>query len=177
MNFKNEELHKSHGSGHFERSQFKRLGDNVILEDKVLVFHPENIEIGNNVYIGHFTILKGYYNNEMIIEDGTWIGQNCFFHSAGGIKIGKSVGIGPCVKIITSNHINDDLAQPILHNPIEFKKVVVKDGADLGFGSIVLPGVTIGEGAIVGAGAVVTKDVPDFAIVVGNPSKIIKSRK
>jgi len=177
MNIKNDKLHESHGSGHFKRSQFKGFGENVILEDKVLVFHPENIVIGNNVYIGHNTILKGYYNNEMIIEDGTWIGQNCFFHSAGGISIGKSVGIGPCVKIITSNHISDDLGQPILHNPIEFKKIVVKDGADLGVGSIVLPGVTIGKGAIVGAGAVVTKDVPDFAIVVGNPSKIIKSRK
>lgn len=177
MNFKNGKLHKSHGNGHFELSQFKGLGENVILEDKVLVFHPENITIGNNVYIGHNTILKGYYNNEIIIEDGTWIGQNCFLHSAGGIIIGKSVGIGPCVKILTSSHINDNLARPVLHNPIEFKKVIVKDGTDLGVSSIVLPGVTIGEGAIVGAGSIVTKDVADYAIVAGNPAKIIRCRK
>ena len=78
MNFKNGKLHKSHGNGHFELSQFKGFGENVILEDKVLVFHPENITIGNNVYIGHNTILKSDYHNEMVIEDGTWIGQNFF---------------------------------------------------------------------------------------------------
>ena len=66
--------HSSHGSGLFERSQFARLAYNVIFETGVLVFHPENIEIGDDVYIGHYTILKGYFRNKMIIGSGTWIG-------------------------------------------------------------------------------------------------------
>ena len=112
----------------------------------------------------------------MIIDNGTWIGQCCFFHSAGGILIGKSVGVGPYVKILTSYHQNDNYNKPVLHNPVEFEKVVVKNGADLGIGSIILPGITIGMGAIVGAGSVVTKDIPDYAIVAGNPARLIKFR-
>jgi acetyltransferase-like isoleucine patch superfamily enzyme len=47
-------IRKSHGTGKFDRSQFYRIGQNVVIEDGVLIFHPENIEIGNNVYVGHW---------------------------------------------------------------------------------------------------------------------------
>ena len=99
---------ESHGNGRLNEKGYyntvflKKLGKKTVLEEGVLLFHPENISIHDNVYIGHNTILKGYYKNEMIIEEGTWIGQQCFFHSAGGIKIGKNIGIGPGVKILTS---------------------------------------------------------------------------
>ena len=69
------------------------------------------------------------------------------------------------------------MEQPVLHNPIEFKKVVIEDNSDIGVGSILLPGVVIGEGAIVGAGAVVTKSIPPYSIAVGNPARVIRSRK
>ena len=61
---------KSHGTGEFSPSQFARLGAGVVFEAGVLVFHPENIEIGDDVYVGHQTILKGYHNNKMTIGDG-----------------------------------------------------------------------------------------------------------
>jgi len=168
---------KSHGTGEFKPEQFKHLGADCVFEPGVLVFHPENISLGENVYIGHQTILKGYYKNEMVIEDGTWIGQQCFFHSAGGLRIGRQVGIGPGTKILTSQHRTEGRVTSVLFSPVEFKPVVIEDGADLGVGVIVLPGVTIGEGAIIGAGAVVTKDVPAFAIAVGVPAKVIDYRK
>lgn len=177
MIIKNQKSPKSHGDGIVKLSEFKKIGKNVIFERNVLVFHPENISISDNVYIGHNTILKGYYKNDMIIEEGTWIGQNCFFHSAGGICIGKAVGIGPSVKILTSNHINEELNQPVLHNPLEFKRVKIGDGADIGVGAIIMPGISIGKGAIIGAGAIVTKNVSEYAIVVGNPAREIKQRK
>src|SRR5688572_18835444 len=94
----------SHGTGKFNSGDFKAIGENVIFEKGVLVFHPETIELGNNIYIGHNTILKGYYKNLLIIGNNTWIGQGSYFHSAGGIKIGNNVGIGPSVKILTSYH-------------------------------------------------------------------------
>ncbi|MBM3146019.1 MAG: acyltransferase [Chloroflexi bacterium] len=168
--------YQSHGSGLFERFQFKNIGENVVFEPGVLVFHPENIAIGDNVYIGHYSILKGYYKNEMTIGDGTWIGQQCFFHSAGGLAIGRDVGIGPGVKILTSSHAFDDADVPILHSPIEFAPVVIGDGSDIGVGAIILPGVTIGRGVQVGAGAVVTESVADYQVVAGVPAVVLRQR-
>jgi acetyltransferase-like isoleucine patch superfamily enzyme len=166
----------SHGSGEFSPSQFARLGANVVFEPGVLVFHPENIEIGDNVYIGHYSILKGYYRQKMIIGDGTWIGQQCFFHSAGGLTIGRNVGIGPGVKIVTSSHALDELDKPILHSTLQFAPVFIADGCDIGVGAIILPGVRIGQGAQVGAGAVVATDVKPYAVVAGVPANKLRVR-
>ena len=168
---------RSHGSGEFSPTDFAKLGQKVVFESGVLVFHPENIEIGDNVYIGHNTILKGYYNNTMIIGQGTWIGQQCFFHSAGGLMIGQHVGIGPGVKIVTSSHRLDDVEKPILHSPLRFAPVVIDDDCDIGVGAIILPGVHIGRGAQVGAGAVVVSDVETYAVAAGVPAKTIDMRK
>lgn len=170
-------MRKTHGTGKFKLTDFHRIGKDVVLEKGVLAFHCENIWIGDNVYVGHNSILKAYYKNEMKIGDGTWIGQNCFFHSGGGIEIGKDVGIGPSVKILTSNHVNEYLYQAVLHNPIEFKKVVIEDDSDIGVGAIILPGVVVGKGSIIGAGAVVTKNIPPYSVAVGNPARILRNRK
>jgi len=166
----------SHGDGSFSTEQFKKIGQNVVFEKHVLVFHPENIILGNDIYIGHQAILKGYYNQLMEIQDGTWIGQQCFFHSAGGIFIGKNVGVGPAVKIITSYHSEEGISIPILHSKLNFGKVIIEDDADIGVGAVILPGVTIGKGAQVGAGAVVTRDVAPYNVVAGVPAKILKIR-
>lgn len=167
---------RSHGTGEFSRDQFARLGEGVVFEAGVLIFHPENIEIGAGVYVGHQTILKGYYRNRMVIGEGTWIGQQCFLHSAGGLTIGARVGVGPGVRILTSSHRLDRPEGPILDAPLELAAVVVEDGADLGVGAILLPGVRVGRGAQVGAGAVVTEDVPAGAIVAGVPARLIRHR-
>ncbi len=166
----------SHGSGQFELTQFAKLGQRVVIEPGVLVFHPENIEMGDDVYIGHYTILKGYYRNKMVIGSGTWIGQQCFLHSAGGLIIGRNVGIGPGVKIITSFHAEEGIDVPILHSRIEFAPVVIEDDCDIGIGAIILPGVTVGRGVQVGAGAVVTRAVEPYAVVAGVPARVLRMR-
>jgi acetyltransferase-like isoleucine patch superfamily enzyme len=167
---------RSHGDGAFEPAQLARLGRGVVFEAGVLVFHPEHIEIGDDVYVGHQTILKAYHVGRMRIGSGTWIGQQCFLHSAGGIEIGENVGIGPGVRILTSSHRLDQLDRPILHSDLERAPVTVEDGADLGVGAILLPGVRIGRGAQVGAGAVVAGDVPALSIAAGVPARIIGTR-
>jgi acetyltransferase-like isoleucine patch superfamily enzyme len=169
-------MHRSHGDGRFTLDQFKKIGNNVVFEPGVLVFHPETIEIGDNIYIGHQTIIKGYFKGYFVIEDGTWIGQQCFIHSAGGVRIGKNVGIGPGVRIITSMHREEGIAVPILHSKLDFDSVIIEDDCDIGTGSIILPGVTIGKGALIGAGAVVTKNVASYDVVAGVPARIIRSR-
>ncbi len=167
---------RTHGSGRFSSSDLRRLGEGTHIEDGVLIFHPENVSIGRSVYVGHQTILKGYFKNELIIEDGSWIGQQCFFHAAGGIRIGENVGIGPGVRILTSVHEEAGRELPILHAPLRFSPVVIQPDADIGVGAILLPGVTIGQGAQVGAGAVVTRDVEAYSVVAGNPAKPLRMR-
>lgn len=167
---------RSHGTGRFERGQLGACGEGTVIEEGVLVFHPEHVFLGANVYVGHQTMLKGYHQNELRIGDGTWIGQQCFFHSAGGIVIGKDVGIGPGVRMLTSVHAEAGREVPILHAPLSFAPIEIEDDADLGVGAIVLPGVRIGRGAQIGAGAVVTRDVPAYAVAAGNPARVLRMR-
>ena len=168
--------HRSHGTGAFEPGDLGTCGEGCVFEAGCLIFHPENVHLGRNVYVGHQAILKGYYQNEMRIGDETWIGQQCFFHSAGGLTIGARVGIGPGVRILTSTHAEAGRETPILFSPIELARVVIEDDADLGVGTIVLPGVTIGRGAQIGAGAVVSRDVPAYAVAAGVPARVIRER-
>lgn len=167
---------RSHGSGEFRPEQIASLGPDCVFETGVLIFHPENVRLGANVYVGHYTILKGYYKNQLVIGDETWIGQQCFMHAAGGISIGKRVGIGPGVKVLTSMHGEAGRSVPIFNAPVEFKPVVIEDDADIGVGAIILPGVTIGQGAQIGAGSVVTHDVPPYHVVAGSPARFLRER-
>jgi acetyltransferase-like isoleucine patch superfamily enzyme len=168
---------RSHGTGAFTPDQLARVGRDVCFEPGVLIFHPENVEIGDDVYLGHGAILKAYYKNRMVIGARTWIGQQAFLHSAGGITIGYRVGIAPAVKIFTSTHrFPDDPEAPIMDGPLDFAPVVLEDGCDVGIGAVIMPGVTIGRGAQIGAGAVVTRDVPAGAIAVGVPARVVGQR-
>ncbi|HJL05463.1 MAG TPA: acyltransferase [Polyangiaceae bacterium LLY-WYZ-15_(1-7)] len=168
--------HRSHGTGAFEPDDLATCGEDCVFEAGVLIFHPENVHLGRNVYVGHQAILKGYHRSSMRIGDESWIGQQCFFHSAGGLEIGARVGVGPAVKILTSRHAEAGRRTPILFSPIETAPVVIEDDADLGVGAIVLPGVTIGRGAQIGAGAVVAEDVPPFAVAAGVPARVLRLR-
>ncbi len=167
---------RSHGNGTFKRADFAALGKNVIFEKGVLVFHPGTIRIEDNVYIGHSTILKGYHQNTLKIGSGTWIGQQCFLHSAGGLRIGRNVGIGPAVRILTSSHSAEPRGIPILQTPLIFRAVVIEDDGDIGTGAIILPGVSIGRGALIGAGSVVTRDIPAYSVAAGVPARVKRKR-
>ncbi|MBK8173296.1 MAG: acyltransferase [Sandaracinaceae bacterium] len=171
-----ERRHRSHGNGRFRPEDLASCGADCVFEEGVLVFHPENVHLGENVYVGHQTILKGYHQNQMRIGAQTWIGQQCFFHSAGGITIGERVGIGPGVKILTSTHSETGRSTPILFSPVVFAPVVIDDDADLGIGSIIMPGVTVGRGAQIAAGAVVSRDVAPYCVVAGVPAKLLRER-
>lgn len=168
--------HHTHGDGSFAPQEFARCGSDCIFEAGALVFHPANIELGANVYVGHQAILKGYHKNKMRIGDETWIGQQAFLHSAGGLDIGARVGIGPGVRIISSQHREAGRQLAILNSPVELAPVVIEDDSDIGVGAVILPGVRIGRGAQIGAGAVVTTDIPPYAVAAGVPAKIVRER-
>ena len=95
----------------------------------------------------------------------------------GPVMIGKDVMMASEVIILTANHTFDRLDIPMrLQGARDVKPVRIGDDVWIGMRSIILPGVQIGRGAVIGAGAVVTKDVPEYAVVGGNPAKVIKFR-
>ena len=113
----------------------------------------------------------------MFIEIGDFseLGTGCVIQT--NTYIGNYVIMGPDVKIYTKNHGFDRIDMPIALQPIVAKKVVIKDDVWIGANVIILPGVEIGNHVLIAAGAVVTRNVPDYAIVAGVPAKIIKYRK
>lgn len=95
----------------------------------------------------------------------------------GAVRIGKDVIMGPEVMIISINHLYSDLAMPMrLQGDTPPNPVIIEDDVWIGARAIILPGRKIGKGAIIGAGSVITKDVPPNAIVGGNPAKVLKYR-
>ena len=93
------------------------------------------------------------------------------------ITIGRNVWVTAGCQLLC--HQRDlsyyERGKPVMDCPLKYAPIVIKDGAHIGIGSIIMPGVTIGEGAVIGAGAVVTKDVPDFCLAVGVPAKVVKT--
>jgi len=111
------------------------------------------------------------YGKHLSIGKNVFINFNCTFLALGGITIEDNVLIAPDVKLLSEGHgLSPSERQSLIHGKIHIKK-----NAWIGAGAIILPGVTVGENAIVAAGAVVSKDVPDNTIVGGIPAKTIKT--
>lgn len=106
--------------------------------------------------------------HEVTIGKGCSIMPGCLMMSAGTITIGDGVMIAANCQLISNNH------DPYERAVITCKPVVIRDGAWIGAGSTILPGVTVGKYAIVGASSTVTRDIPDYAVAVGSPARIIK---
>lgn len=130
----------------------------------------KNSSIHMNVYIEGISLKKNK-NKKLIIGKGTSIGRNSSLDVRGKIKIGDNVSISPEVKVITAQH---DL-QSVNFMDID-AEVVIEDYVWIGTGAIILPGIKIGEGAVIAAGSVVTKNINAYEVVGGNPCKFIKKR-
>ncbi len=139
--------------GWFIGLYLKEHGEKFILNREVIIESPHKIEIGNNVKIN----------------------ARCWISGGGGLTIENNVLIGPCVIIHTANHKFEDTSTNIdLQGHIK-KPVLIKNNSWIGASAIILPGVTIGENSIIGAGSVVTKDTESFSVYAGNPAKKIRS--
>jgi UDP-2-acetamido-3-amino-2,3-dideoxy-glucuronate N-acetyltransferase len=119
-------------------------------------------KIGSNCNICAHTFIEGraVIGNDVTVKSGVYIWD--------GITLENSVFVGPCVTF------TNDRQPRSKQYPDEFLKTLVKTESSIGANATILPGITIGVRAMIGAGAVVTKDVPDRAVVVGNPAKIIR---
>jgi acetyltransferase-like isoleucine patch superfamily enzyme len=158
------------------RALVKWLGAGANIRKDVSVIHPETFEIGDGVFVGEQTIIQGRFDGRCVIGNRVWIGPQSYF-DARDLVIEDCVGWGPGAKVLGSEHTGSPHGVPFIQSDLKIAPVRICAGADVGVNSIVLPGVTVGRGAIVGAGAVVTKDVPDYATVVGVPARVIGWRK
>ncbi|MDQ5968938.1 MAG: hypothetical protein QG579_95 [Patescibacteria group bacterium] len=138
------------------RKSFKKIGSDSYVRSFTKIYGPDKLEIGNNSGFG---------------------ARSHIFCSDGGVVLGNDVLMGPEVIIFSSDHNYIDRNIIIKKQGSTNKKVVIGNDVYIGARVIILPGVTIGDGAVIGAGAIVTKDIPPYAVAVGVPAKIIRYRE
>ena len=154
----------------------RRVGHRLLVAPEVVVKHPETLELGDSVFIGAQTMIQGRFDGTCRIGNHVWIGPHSYF-DARNLVIEDYVGWGPGAKVLGSTHTAEPLDMPIIATDLVVKPVTIGYGADVGTNATVLPGVRVGAHSIVGAGAVLTHDVPDYAVVAGVPARVLRSRR
>ena len=151
--------------------QYSLVRDDVQIGPDSKVWHHCNIygcKIGKNTQIGSFCEVK----------EGVVIGDDCRFQSyvfvSEHTQIGNRVFIGPRVTFLNDKY---PTASKAINKTWSLDRIVIEDEVSIGGGAVILPGVYIKKGAVIGAGSVVTKDVPKFAVICGNPARIIGNVK
>ena len=163
-------------------SYFKEASDEMIrarrlcqLANETPIDNPEYIKYLEELFdrkLDDIRILTPFicdFGNRVTFGKNVFINHSAILSASGGIEFQDGVSLAPGVRIATINHDFNER-----HTKYTYGKVTIKKNAWLGIGCTICPGVTIGENAVVAAGAVVTKDVPDNAVVGGRPAKIIK---
>lgn len=180
---------------------FRHMGKKVYIQEEVEVRGAEKIEIGNEVFLFRNVRINARNDNCRIalsdrvaleigvdigcagdnctieIGENTFIGPYTCIGGPGRIKIGKHCMIAAHTGIVANNHIFSDPVEKIRNQGLTTEGIEIGDDCWLGYGVKVLDGVTIGKGSVIGAGAVVTKDIPPYSIAVGVPAKVIGSRQ
>jgi acetyltransferase-like isoleucine patch superfamily enzyme len=158
------------------RAAARRLGHGLQVGAGVGFKHLETFEVGDGVFIGAQAYIQGRFDGRCVIGSRVWIGPQCYL-DARDLVIGDDVGLGPGVKMLGSAHSGVPADVPIIRTDLKILPVRIEDWADIGMNAVVMPGVTVGRGAIVGAGSVVTRDVPPFAVVAGVPARFLHRRE
>lgn len=179
---------------------FRSMGRGLILGRGVVLRHPGKITVGHRVAIDDHAFIDGSGSGEIgvvlgdgvllsrncnilgkhghvVLEDRVDVGNNCIFASASGIRVGAATIIAGNCYIGGGRYHHDALDLPIMDQGAYSQgETVIGEGSWIGAGAIVLDGVRLGKGVIVGAGAVVTKDAPDYAVLVGSPARVLRMR-
>jgi len=184
----------------YYKTAFHEIGKDVRISRKAMIKYAKTIVLGNNVSIGEYAILDGNSekcNPSITIGDNTYltsfavidvqggfvkIGENCsvnpfcVLYGQGGLEIGNGVRIAAKTTIIPANHSFSRTDIPQWLQPLTKKGIKIEDDVWIGTNVTILDGVTIHRGSVVGGGAVVTKDIPEYSVAVGVPAKVIKRR-
>jgi acetyltransferase-like isoleucine patch superfamily enzyme len=158
------------------RALSKSVGSDLQVGPNVVLKHPETMEFGDCVFIGAQAMIQGRFDGTCRIGNHVWIGPQAYF-DARELVLEDYVGWGPGAKVLGSAHTGVPVSEPMITTNLEIKPVTVGFGADIGMNAGILPGVHIGAHSIVGAGAVVTHDVPEYAVVAGVPARFLRDRR
>jgi acetyltransferase-like isoleucine patch superfamily enzyme len=182
------------------RLRLGRFGHDTLVEAGVRLQYPERIRLGNGVRIASQVTLRantgqatgisigdGSTVNESVIiaanqgqvtvGQRSWIGPFCLVYGNGDVSIGDNVLVAAHTSINTVSHNFERCDMPINDQGIYCDPVTIHDDVWIGMNAVILQGVTIGRGAIVGAGAVVTRDVPPWSVVMGVPARVVSRRR
>lgn len=153
------------------------IGDNSNVQAKAFFHCDRNskITVGSNCEIHSYARIMTYGGN-ITLRDFCSVNPFTIIYGHGDVEIGSMVRIASHVVIIPENHGIDTLDVPIMRQRTERKKIIIKDNVWIGSGAKILAGVTVNDGAVIGAGSVVTRDVPENAIAAGVPAVIIRFR-
>jgi acetyltransferase-like isoleucine patch superfamily enzyme len=156
------------------------IGDNVVIDDQCCLdakgTDNRGILIGNGVFVGRNTILS-CKNGDIVIEDHANLGFNCEIFSASRVRVGKSILMAAYTYLVGGDHLYDRIDIPVLQQGRTARGIDVGEGTWLGAHVVVTDGSTVGRDAIIGAGAVVVGQIPDFAIATGIPAKVQRDRR
>ena len=156
------------------------IGDNVVIDDNCLLdakgSDNKGITVGNGVFIGRNSILS-CKNGDIILQDNVNIGFNCEIFSASTVTLGPNTLVAAYCYFIGGGHDYDDPEIPVLDQGRRSYGITVGEAAWFGAGVKVLDRVKIGSNSIIGAGAVVTKNIPEYAIAAGIPACVTRDRR
>ncbi len=162
--------------GYWYKLKLKKIGKSVYIYPGVKIFSPERVELENDVTLFNNVLIYGGAKGYVKIGNNSHVAPFSVINGEGGVKIGNKVGIGSGVKIYSISFNGDDTSRDIIDTPVKLKEVIIEDNVMIGANSVLIPGVKIGHGSIIGAGAVVIRDIPSNSIAVGVPAKVIKER-
>jgi len=142
----------------------------------------DGVEIGNNFTLGKYAVIEctgvlRNVGNSLKIGDNVGINHYCFIGVRGNITIGNNVIFGPRVNIFSENHNFARIDTPIKNQGVTKEDTIIGNDVWIGASVSIMPGVKVGNGCVIAAGSVVTKDIADFLVVAGVPAKVIKNRK
>ncbi len=148
-------------------------GTNTHVVKPMRIIGKNKIYLGDNVTILNDARMETYGDNgKLTIGSGTSIEQGCHLIATNNLEIGKDCVISAWVYISDCNHIYNK-REPIMKSGLEIKKTKIGEHVFIGIGAKIMPGVTIGDYSVIGANAVVTKDIPSFEVWGGVPAKFI----
>ena len=157
---------------------FKSLGKQFDAEIGLVVTHPKNISLGNDCSIMRFSSINACENSKIEIGDNIGVNHNVNINSSNGghIKIGNNALIASNVVMRSANHIFNNKNKLIRDSGHEGGKIIIGNNVWIGANCVILKDVNIGDGAVIGAGTIVTHNVEMNEVIAGNKQTKIKTR-